>query len=101
MSPGAQIVRELPVVVDLAVEDEGDGTVLVVQRLRAAGDVDDAQPPEAERDMRGAVCTGAIRSAMDERACRAGDERIVSSAKRVAPDHAAEAAHVVSPPRRR
>jgi len=39
-----QLIAELSVVVDLAVEHHGDRPVLVVDRLVAAGQIDDAQP---------------------------------------------------------
>src|SRR6266850_2129790 len=43
---GAQLAE----VVDLAVEHDPDGTVLVVDRLMAGREIDDAQAPHAERD---------------------------------------------------
>ena len=45
-----QLIAELSVVVDLAVEHHGDRPVLVVDRLVAAGQIDDAQPRHAEAD---------------------------------------------------
>ena len=41
-------LSEVVVVVDLAVEDDCDGFVLVEDRLVAACDVDDAEPPKRE-----------------------------------------------------
>ena len=51
-------------VVDLAVEDDGDGAVLVEQRLLAGGHVDDRQPPMAEADARRDVQTALVRAAV-------------------------------------
>src|SRR6185436_11995071 len=49
---GFEIPAELLEVVDLAVEDDRDAAVLVVDRLMSGRDVDDAQPPHAEADPR-------------------------------------------------
>ena len=43
-----QLAPQLPVVVDLAVEDDANGAVLVVDRLMTACEVDDREPPHAE-----------------------------------------------------
>ena len=45
---GLQIRSELPIIVDLAVEDDPDRPILVRNRLMAAGDVDDAEPAHPE-----------------------------------------------------
>ena len=45
-----QLFPQLPEVVDLAVEGEDLGAVLVEDRLGAAFQVDDGQPPEPHRD---------------------------------------------------
>src|ERR1700694_5423203 len=50
MAAGAQALSELRKVVDLAVEHDPGRLVLVVNRLVAAGHVDDAEPPHAEAD---------------------------------------------------
>src|SRR5204862_3906551 len=42
---------EFAIVVDLAVEDDDDAAVFVVDRLPSAGQVDDAQPARAEPDV--------------------------------------------------
>src|SRR5688572_9880579 len=45
-----EVAAQLPVVVDLAVEDDPDRAVLVRDRLLAAFEIDDAEAPHAERD---------------------------------------------------
>ena len=55
------------VVVDLAVVDDDDRAVLVVERLLAGREVDDRQPAMAERDPRLEVQTVAVGSAMGDR----------------------------------
>ena len=45
-------LAQFDVVVDLAVEDDRDGPVLVEHRLLAGGHVDDGQPAHAERHAR-------------------------------------------------
>ena len=49
MPEGDELRAQLPVVVDLAVEDHANRAVFVADRLVAAGKVDDAQPAHAER----------------------------------------------------
>src|SRR5205807_489579 len=49
MPAGLEQRMKLRVVVDLAVEDDPDGFVLVAHRLMAAGAVDDAKPGVPER----------------------------------------------------
>ena len=44
----AQLFPQILVIVDFAVADQGDRAVLVMDRLVAAGEVDDGQPAEAE-----------------------------------------------------
>src|SRR6185369_14552574 len=56
------------VVVDLAVADDQDVVVLVAERLRSAGDVDDRQPPASEADRPSHDPPVAVRPTVDERA---------------------------------
>ena len=49
MALGLELGAQLAVVVDLAVEEDGDATVLVENRLMAAGQIDDRKAPHAER----------------------------------------------------
>ena len=51
-------------VVDLAVEDDDDGAVLVVQRLLAGREVDDRQAAVAEADARREVQAALVRAAV-------------------------------------
>jgi hypothetical protein len=51
MPPGAQSLLQLGVVVDLPVHHGPHGAVLVAERLMAMLDIDDAQPPRAEREL--------------------------------------------------
>jgi hypothetical protein len=46
-----QFVAEFPVIVDLAIEDDGNRTVLVVDRLPPAVDVNDRQTSHAKPDL--------------------------------------------------
>ena len=48
MPAALQRGSEFPVVVDLAVEDDDDAAVLVVDRLRSSAEIDDAQTARAE-----------------------------------------------------
>src|SRR5256885_8471014 len=50
MTPCAQPLAQTAVVVDLAVEHDRDRTVLVVNRLRTTGHVDDGEAPHGETD---------------------------------------------------
>jgi hypothetical protein len=43
-----ELAPQVAVVVDLAVEDDPDGAILVADRLLAVVEIDDAQPPHAE-----------------------------------------------------
>src|SRR6185312_5053835 len=45
-----QLLTQLPVIVEFAVEDDPDLAVLVPHRLVAAGEIDDRQPPMPEED---------------------------------------------------
>ena len=55
-----QLGHQLPVVVDLAVEDDDDGAVLVEHRLLAGRQVDDRQALVAQRDAGRAVHAGLV-----------------------------------------
>ncbi len=74
VAPRAQLVDQAPIVVDFAVVDEGDGTVLVIERLASTGDVDDRQPPVCESDSRLDVKPLAVRSTVPDRVPH-GDEK--------------------------
>src|SRR6185503_13306165 len=59
---------QVGIVVDLAVLDDDARSVLVLDRLVAAREVDDRQAPCAERDGAVGVRAAAVGPAMDERA---------------------------------
>ena len=63
---GGELRGEFDVVVDLAVEDDADGPVFVPDRLPAALEVDDAQPPHAERQARCDMRARAVGAAMHD-----------------------------------
>ena len=58
MTERAELFAEFAVVVDFAVEDDPDGTVLVRDRLLSAFEIDDGQAAMTERRI-----TGGLRSA--------------------------------------
>src|SRR5258707_4526 len=51
MTAVLELLAEILEVVDLTVEDDADGAVFVVDRLIAAGDVDDGQAAHAQADI--------------------------------------------------
>jgi hypothetical protein len=82
--PGAQ--RD--VIVDLAVAHRDHLARLVGQRLRAARDVDDREPPAADAARAAHRPAVAVGTAMHERRAHAREDRL-----RVGPHHAVDAAH--------
>ena len=90
-----ELAAQLAVVVDLAVADQPDRAVGVVQRLLSAGQVDDRQPAVSERDERIVIDPFAVRPAMGQRIQHAPHGEV---ARRVGPvgvgiDDACDAAH--------
>ena len=67
-------------VVDLAVEDDDDAAVLVVERLLAAREVDDRQPAMTEADAGLEMKAVAVRTAMLVREVHALDDTRIDSA---------------------
>ena len=61
----SSVAAQLAIVVDLAVEDDDDGAVLVVDRLIARLEVDHPQAPDAQADAVLGMQTGRVRAAMD------------------------------------
>ena len=97
--PGAlELAPQIGVVVDLAVEDDADGFVLVGQRLAAAGEVDDAESPVAERGHRVGEQAGAVGPAVGDHVPHADDARRVVSAQRVAADDSRDSTHATRSP---
>ena len=66
MAAAQQVAPQLAEVVDLAVEDDDDRAVLVVDRLVAGLEVDDAQPLDAEPHLALHVQAARIRPAVLE-----------------------------------
>jgi hypothetical protein len=66
MAGGGELVAQRAEVVNFAVEDHPYGTVLVVDRLLAGGQVDDGQAAHAQRDAVGEVCTLIVGPAMPD-----------------------------------
>ena len=73
MTPALELAAELGVVVDLAVLDDGARAVLVRDRLIAAGEVDDREPPSREADGTVEVLAAAVGTAVDEHAAHRGE----------------------------
>ena len=79
MASGLEQRPQRAVVVDLAVEDDPAGLVLVGHRLMPAGAIDDRQPPMTERHPLAVVESVAVRAAMPERighAARTASRRV-------------------------
>ncbi len=70
--PGPQLAE----VVDLAVENDRDAAVLVEDRLVAARQVDDRQPPHPERDRSVDEIACIVGAAMRHRIAHADDVRL-------------------------
>ena len=92
-----QLGAELAVVVDLAVEDELDGAVLVPDRLVPRLEVDDRQAPEPEADAGSVVVLFdvdpvVVRPSMPDRRRHAAEDVTVYP---LAADDAADPAHPV------
>ncbi len=81
------------VVVDLAVEDDDDRTVLVVHRLLAAADVDDREPPVAKPHARLGVEAVAIRAAMADRRRHPAQGRLVHGPRGIHVEQTRKPAH--------
>jgi hypothetical protein len=72
-----ELLAQLAVVVDLAVQDDRDGAVLVEDRLVAGGEVDHAQALDPQRDVGGAEDPARVRPAvLEARAHALGQLRV-------------------------
>src|SRR5439155_692242 len=67
MPAGDQVAPQVMVIVDLPIEDDLNGAILVGDRLLPAGDVDDRQPAHAERHLGGDEVAAVVRAAVDDR----------------------------------
>ena len=83
-----ELLAQLDVIVDLAVEDDGDRLVLVEDRLLAGGDIDDGEPPRPERNARPLPEAGRVGPAMPQALRHPFEGRSV-----VGPGEASDAAH--------
>jgi hypothetical protein len=72
---------EVLVVIDFAVEDDGDGVVFVEHGLVAAGEVNDGQAAMAEGNMRINEETGIVRAAMSEGVAHTDDGAAVNAVR--------------------
>ncbi len=92
---GAQLALEVEVVVDLAIEDDADRAVLVPDRLRAALEIDDAEPPHAEREpvRRREVRARAVRPAVDDPAEHLAEQALRFRLGKRTIDESCDAAH--------
>ena len=90
--PGLELGAQPLEVVDLAVEDDPDGAVLVVDRLVAAGEVDDREPAHPERGAVPREPALPVGPAMHDRGQHPLDAGVARGRRRLAPD-AADAAH--------
>ena len=92
-----QLGAQMQVVVDLAVEGDPDGPVLVRHRLGAGrGEIDDRQAPVAERDGPVHVQAAPVGAAMRDDLRHASDELAVGRLSGIAVQEAADAAHAGS-----
>jgi hypothetical protein len=59
-----EVAKQLAVVVDLAVENDPDGAVLIEDRLVTSGQVDDREPAHPQTDTVAEVVAVVVRAAM-------------------------------------
>src|SRR5262245_29173754 len=88
-----QLGDQLLVVVDLAVVDDDDRLVLVVQRLLPGRDVDDGQAPVPERNAGLMMLAPRIRTAMRLRVIHAPQQSAIELALVLNIDNASNSAH--------
>ena len=81
------------VVVDLAVVDDADAAVLVVERLLPGGKIDDRQPPVAQPDAGLDVQADLVRAAMMLRLVHANQRRAIDVAASAGVEDARDPAH--------
>ena len=88
-----QLGLALGIVEQLAVEDHGDGAVLVEDRLLAVSEPDDAEPLLDGADAWCEQCAGLVGSAMGQRRAHARDLRPIRLPSTLEVDHTCQAAH--------
>lgn len=89
VAEGGQFRLQFPVIVDFAIEDDGDGLVLVEDGLPATGEVDDAEAAHAHGEFRAFVAAVAVRSPVNLYAGHAVEQTFFME-----PGVAVDAAHV-------
>src|SRR5205807_1590955 len=100
MSFAKQRLSQGGVVIELAIENDADVAVLIRHRLMPAGDVDDAQTTDAERDTVGHIASAIVRTAMCQRVGHGPDDRQVTRADNAGyPAHNACSSLTAEPPR--
>ena len=67
MSRLFKILSQFQVVVDLPVEDNPDALVFVVDRLMAAGHIDNGKAPHPESNVASDIGTAVVRATVDDR----------------------------------
>ena len=87
-----QVAPQLLVVVDLAVEDDPDGAVLVRDRLEAVAQIDDAEAAHADGDAVADVDALIVGTAVRHDAAHRAD-LVLTNGLSVPPDYACDAAH--------
>ncbi len=90
MAVAFELAAQLAIVVDLAVADQQDRAIRVVQRLLAAREVDDRQAAMPERRTLVVIDPFAVRPAMRERVQHAAHRAV---ARRIRIDDTCDAAH--------
>src|SRR5262249_8490077 len=101
MSARLEFARELGVVVDLAVEDDCDGASLVVDRLVAGHEIDDAQPAVSQRHAFPEVGAVGIRPSVTQNVRHPAEKLTVHRMTRVGEREAGDSAHGCRSPRER
>ena len=100
-----QLGHQLPVVVNLAVEDDDHRSVLVEKRLLATGDVDDRQPAVAQTQSRLDMQAALVRTAVQLRVIHALESRAVDLGQAAGIKDSGNSAHGIyranCPPRAR
>jgi hypothetical protein len=91
---GLQLVAQESVVVNLSVEDDPDGSVLVAERLVPGGEVDNAEAPHADADSTIRVNAFVIRPAVDHRAAHLPESRRLNSCALTEFHDSSDAAHI-------
>ena len=92
-----QLGYELLVVVDLAVVDDDDRAVLVVEGLLTGREIDDREPAVTERDTRLEVQAVAIGPAVGDRVVHAQRQAAVRLTFESGVDNACNPAHLFAP----